>query len=291
MAAALLNDPQVRRKLSSRGFQLPAETLFVAGVHVTTTDEVRLLDVAAIPASHADRVEQLREWLVEAGRLARRKHAQALGLLGFRDGLLNRLLRRRSRDWSEVRPEWGLARNAAFIAARRIRTREVNLDGRCFLHEYDWRTDADGSILALIMSAPMVVASWINLQYFASTVDNRFFGCGNKALHNRVGSLGVVLGNGGDLRTGLPLQSVHAPDGSWFHEPLRLQVIVEAPTDRIDAVLASQPGVLELVENGWVRLFALSPAGNEARRWSPGLGWDTPVACSAAEAPVGAAAR
>ena len=39
----------------------------------------------------------------------------------------------------------------------------------------------------------VVVASWINLQYFASTVDNRTFGCGTKALHNRVGTHGVVL--------------------------------------------------------------------------------------------------
>ena len=151
----------------------------------------------------------------------------------------------------------------------------MNLAGRAFLHEYDPDLDTDGSVLSLILSAPMVVASWINLQYFASTIDNLTFGCGSKTLHNRVGSLGVVLGNGGDLRTGLPLQSVIGPDGRWFHEPLRLQVVVEAPRARIDSVLSAQPAVRDLVAHGWVRLFALDPEGSEvwfkqpSGRWEP----------------------
>jgi uncharacterized protein YbcC (UPF0753/DUF2309 family) len=182
-------------------------------------------------------------------------------------------MRRRARDWSEVRPEWALARNAAFIAGRRGRTRGVDLEGRAFLHEYDWTADPDGSVLTLILTAPMVVASWINLQYFASSVDNAVFGSGTKALHNRVGALGVVLGNGGDLRTGLALQSVQAADGSLYHEPLRLQVMVEAPRERIEAVLAAQPGVRELAENGWIRLFALDPYGSGAARWVLGNSW------------------
>ena len=133
---------------------------------------------------------------------------------------------------------------------------------------------SDLSVLSLILSAPMVVASWINLQYFASTVDNAVFGSGDKMLHNRVGNLGVVAGNGSDLRSGLPLQSVQAADGTPFHEPIRLQVFVEAPVSRIEAVLQSQPAVRDLVENGWVRLFALSPDGATVARRMPGLGWE-----------------
>jgi len=130
--------------------------------------------------------------------------------------------------------------------------------------------DPDGSTLEAILSAPMVVASWINLQYLASTVDNDLLGAGDKNLHNRVGDLGVVLGNGGDLRTGLPIQSVHAPDGRWFHEPLRLQVVVEAPLKRVRAVLGRQPGVRALVENEWVRLLVLDPFGDTLRRYPAG---------------------
>lgn len=83
----------------------------------------------------------------------------------------------------------------------------------------------------------------------------------------------MVLGNGGDLRTGLALQSVQAPDGSWYHEPLRLQVVVEAPCARIDAVLAANPTVRNLVEHGWVRLFALDPERPQVQRWTLDTGW------------------
>lgn len=276
IAAAVLNDPAVRQQLPAHGYPVPADTWFLPAVHDTAVDEVKLLDTDRVPSSHAADIEQLRRWLAQAGSQVRAERATALGLDNKPASLLDRLLNRRSRDWSEVRQEWALARNAAFIAARRERSYGVHLDGRTFLHEYDWTTDPDNSILTLILTAPVVVASWINLQYFASTVDNDTFGCGTKVLHNRVGSLGVVLGNGGDLRTGLSVQSVHAPDGSWYHEPLRLQVIVEAPKDRIEAVLAAHAGIRDLVENDWVRLFALDSASNAAMRWLPGKGWATP---------------
>lgn len=274
IAAALLNDGAVRAGLRDHGWHIPADTWFVAAVHDTSIDQVTLLDTAAAPPSHRDDLARLLGWLEQAGAAVRAERAAALGVPARSPHILDRLLRRRARDWSEVRPEWALARNAAFIAARRGRTRGVNLHGRAFLHEYDWTTDPDNTILSLILTAPMVVASWINLQYFASTVDNRLFGCGTKTLHNRVGSLGVVLGNGGDLRTGLALQSVQAPDGRWFHEPLRLQVLVEAPQQRIEAVLDQHPGVRDLVTNGWVRLFALDPDQPTAARWSAD-GWES----------------
>lgn len=279
VAAALLNDPRVREGLTVRGFEVPTDTHFLPAVHDTTTDVVTLLDLEGLPSALADDVQRLQAWLQVAGDGVRNERAAGLGLQGTGSSApatsrLLRLLGRRSRDWSEVRPEWALARNAAFIAARRQRTRGVDLGGRSFLHEYDAALDPDGSVLTLILSAPMVVASWINLQYFASTVDNDVLGAGNKALHNRVGTVGVVLGNGGDLRTGLPQQSVHAADGSWYHEPLRLQVIVEAPLAKIEHVLTAQKSVRDLVDNGWVRLFAIDPDHDRAHRWVPGVGWE-----------------
>ena len=277
VAAAILNDPKVRAGLPGRGLDVPGDTLFVAGVHDTTIDEFTVLDQGEIPTSHHADVEQLVHWMADACDALRRERSGSLRVADGDPSHLERLLRRRGRDWSEVRPEWGLARNASFIAARRARTRGVDLHGRAFLHEYDAATDPDGSVLKQVLSAPMVVATWINLQYFASTVDNRVFGCGTKALHNRVGTLGVVVGNGGDLRTGLPMQSVHSADGRWFHEPLRLQVVVEAETARLDEALSSLPEVLDLVENGWIRLYALDPTGRGASFRSPGRGWE-PVA-------------
>jgi uncharacterized protein YbcC (UPF0753/DUF2309 family) len=174
-----------------------------------------------------------------------------------------------------VRPEWGLAGNAAFLAAPRERSSHLNLKARAFLHNYNWEADVDHSTLELILSAPVVVASWINLQYYASTVNHELWGSGNKVLHNVVGTVGVCLGNGGDLKTGLPLQSLH--DGeNWVHEPLRLSVYVEAPREKISLVLSRQESVRKLFDGGWLHLFAIDPDDQATiYRYLPGFGWET----------------
>lgn len=250
LAAALLNDAAVREGLRRRGIQIPQDTVFVAGLHITTTDEVVLYDAAKL--LNSDQRLELEGWLQAASKQARAwRNGSAAPSESF-----DRESHRRSADWSEVRPEWGLAGNAAFIAAPRSRTKGLDLEGRVFLHEYDASRDVDSSVLQLILTAPVVVASWINLQYYGSTVNNRLFGSGNKTLHNVVGTFGIWEGNGGDLRTGLPMQSLH--DGvKWMHEPLRLQVFIEAPRHRIDAVLRANSDVRNLVENGWIHLMAI----------------------------------
>ncbi|MEJ1157278.1 YbcC family protein [Prosthecomicrobium sp. N25] len=272
VAAGILNDPAVRAGLARRGIAVPADTWFVPALHDTTTDAVTLFDRQAVPASHGAELARLEGWLAEASALVRLERS---GALGVGPDEADTALPARAMDWSQVRPEWGLAGNAAFVAAPRHRTAGLRLDGRAFLHSYDWRADTSGSVLELIMTAPMVVASWINLQYFGSTVNNRVFGSGNKVLHNVVGQLGVLEGNGGDLRVGLPWQSLH--DGRKFvHEPVRLSVFVEAPEERIDAVLVKHAGVRELVENGWLTLFAIADDGGLLRRARRG-GWTAEV--------------
>ena len=258
VAALILNDPEVKRQLG-----VPDETLFLAGYHNTSNDELKILDPGVIPADHRAEVDRFRADLETAGVAVRQERAPSLRLEASDGSQLLRDLNHRARDWSEVRPEWGLARNAFFVAGRRDRTRGLNLDGRAFLHEYDASKDFDDSVLDLILAAPMVVASWINLQYFASTVDNDRFGAGIKPLQNRVGTLGVIVGNDGDLRTGLALESVTFPDGHWYHEPLRLQVVIEVEEDRLRLALSRNPAISDLVRNGWIRLFALDFSKND----------------------------
>ncbi|RBD99449.1 DUF2309 domain-containing protein, partial [Xanthomonas oryzae pv. oryzae] len=131
-------------------------------------------------------------------------------------------------------------------------------------------------VLELILTAPVVVASWISLQYYGSTVAPERFGAGNKLLHNVTGGIGVVEGNGGILRTGLPWQSVH--DGErLIHEPLRLSVLIEAPTEAIGAILERHPQLRALFDNRWLHLFALDDEGRMARRYIGDLSWETYV--------------
>ena len=258
VAVLILNNPEVRTALSQRGISIPGDTWFLAGLHNTTTDEVELFDVESVPDSHASSLVELGKWLDGATAACRRERAPLLGLGNISDSsALDSSISMRSLDWAQVRPEWGLANNAAFIVAPRTRTKDLKLNGRTFLHNYNADQDSTGGILELIMTAPMVVTNWINLQYFASTVNNERYGSGNKTIHNVVGNLGIWQGNGGDLQAGLPIQSLH--DGTqWMHEPLRLSVFIEASREAIDQVLTKHAGVADLVSNQWIHLFAIS---------------------------------
>ncbi|MCY1667139.1 YbcC family protein [Rhizobium sp. SL86] len=266
LLADLLNEMPVRQGLVERGIVVPKDTLFLAGLHDTTTDAVTLYDADLNTSGHAEDLPRLKLWLAAAGRLARAERVKRLPHASERS------LAARSRDWAEVRPEWGLAGCSAFIVAPRTRTAGLSLEGRAFLHDYVWRKDEGFKVLELILTAPVVVASWISLQYFGSAAAPRLFGSGNKLLHNVVGGIGVLEGNGGPLRAGLAWQSVH--DGENFvHDPLRLSVVVEAPQTAINEILARHPQVKALFDNGWLSLFTLNEAGLMAERYLGDLSW------------------
>ena len=268
LLARLLNDAEVRAGLAELGIAIPSDTLFLAALHDTTTDDVTVFAADHAASAHAEDLARAVQWLKSAGVLAREERASRLPRAArARD------IPRRSRDWAELRPEWALAGNHAFIAAPRSRTVGRNLAGRAFLHDYDWRRDEGFRVLELIMTAPVVVASWINLQYYGSTVAPDVFGAGNKLLHNVAGGIGVIEGNGGLLRTGLPWQSVH--DGErLIHEPLRLTVLIEAPREAITDILRRHGNVRALFDNRWLHLLALDDAGGTAWRYAGQLRWE-----------------
>jgi uncharacterized protein YbcC (UPF0753/DUF2309 family) len=267
LLAALLNDAPVRADLAKRGIAIPYDTLFLAALHDTTTDSVTLYEADHPSPSHTRDIDEVRRWLAEAGAIARAERARRLPGRPAPSDIL-----RRARDWAEIRPEWGLTGCEAFIAAPRSHSAGRDLGGRVFLHNYVWREDEGFGILELIMTAPVVVASWISLQYYGSTVAPEVFGAGNKLLHNITGGIGVIEGNGGLLRAGIPWQSIH--DGKDFvHKPLRMAVAIEAPREAIAAVLEQHADVRNLFENRWLHLFALDDRGHLAWRYAGNGRW------------------
>ena len=267
LLAGLLNEPDVRAGLAIDGIEIPADTLFLAALHDTTTDQTTLYTQDHSADALQKDIAQAQTWLAAAGKLARGERALRLPRAAQESSVS-----RRSRDWAETRPEWALAGCNAFIAAPRKRTLGKNLEGRAFLHDYDWKQDKSFGVLELILTAPVVVASWISLQYFGSTVAPEVFGGGNKLLHNVTGGIGVVEGNGGLLRAGLPWQSVHN-GRNYVHEPLRLSVCIEAPRNAISDVLHRHANVRALFDNGWLHLFALDEEGRMAWRYAGDLQW------------------
>ena len=267
--AQILNDTGVRAGLLDKGILIPEATVFVAVLHNTTTDEMEWFDLDLLPAHAAAPIAQLQASFVHALHQVRRERASSLGLSPDQSAkslLAN--LQSRASDAAQTRPEWGLAGNAAFVIAPRARTRGSNLGGRSFLHDYDEAHDSDGSVLELLMTAPMLVTHWINWQYHASTCEPVYFGSGNKVLHNVVGgNIGVFEGNGGDLRIGLSKQSLHNGQ-KWVHEPLRLTVAIEAPRQRIEATIAKHAAVRQLIDNGWLHLWHVQ--GEQLARYAAG---------------------
>jgi len=267
LLAALLNDRDVRAGLTEAGIEIPDDTVFLGALHDTTTDGVQLFTGDYPADDHASDIARATAWLDSAGQLARSERALRLPRAANEASVAAR-----SHDWAETRPEWALAGCKAFVAAPRSRTSGRDLQGRAFLHDYDWKADQGFGTLELILTAPVIVASWISLQYYGSTVAPEVFGGGNKLLHNVTGGIGVIEGNGGPLRAGLPWQSVH--DGERFvHEPLRLSVCIEAPTEAMTEILARHDGVRALFDNGWLHLFALDDQGRMAWRYTGGLSW------------------
>lgn len=271
-AALILNQLDVRHELRSTGIDIPDHTHVVAALHDTATDRITIVDDHLVPDSHRAAVDRLEADLTRAGRaLAAERCATLPGARRTSPRAAARHVRRRSVDWAQVYPEWALAGNAAFVIAPRDVTRGVDLQRRTFLHSYDATIDADGTALETIMTAPLVVAQWINCQYYFSTVAPDVFGAGTKTVHNVVGDAGVIGGHVGDLRLGLPWQSVAHRD-RLIHEPQRLLAIVQAPRERIDAVVARNPILQQLFGNDWVHLAAREHATDPWQRWTR-TGW------------------
>ncbi|SNZ15962.1 hypothetical protein SAMN06269185_2660 [Natronoarchaeum philippinense] len=260
--ASICNEPAVRSQLAERGIEIPDETVFVAAEHDTTTDEITLFADDDLRAERAETFERLERDLETARGGAAAERIETIDGAEPSDPV--RETERRAADWAEPRPEIGLSGNAGFVVGRRELTSGVDLDGRAFLHTYDWATDPDGEALENILVGPLVVVQMISAQYYFSTVDNDVYGSGTKVTHNPVGKIGVYQGNGGDLRMGLPFQSLHDDDGAAYHSPLRPTTLLQAPVERVEAILERNDGLRELFDNEWLKLSVLDPERGDA---------------------------
>jgi uncharacterized protein YbcC (UPF0753/DUF2309 family)/formate hydrogenlyase subunit 3/multisubunit Na+/H+ antiporter MnhD subunit len=297
----VLNDPQVRAGLADADLPVPEGTWFVAALNDTTRDRVEVLDRHDVPVSHRDLLARLETDLAVAcdGVVAER-YADLPGAPAARSTARRRRhLDRRAADWAQPRPEWGLAGNAAIVIGPRALTSSLDLDGRVFLQSYRADLDADGAALEALLTGPLVVAQWISMQYWCSTIDPTRFGAGDKTTHNVLGPAdgrpaalsGVLTGARGDLRIGLPWQAVsaYAPvEGRWVdapaHEPLRLLAVVCATPEAIDAVLSRNPDVARLVAGEWIALTSVDPGTGRVRRNDPRRGWVEAAGAPAASA-------
>jgi len=256
--ADICNDDSVRQTLAEQhDIHIPNDTLFLAAEHNTTTNNIEFFD-QHIPDLDRELIEELKHNLDAAQHQANQEQfnlADANKIETLEEA------HRRASDWAETRPEWGLAGNASFIVGHRSLTSKLNLEARSFLHSYDWQKDPDGEKLEAILQGPMVVTQWINNHYYFAAVDNEIFGGGTKTTQNVTGKYGVVQGNGGDLKSGLPLESLREDDNQLQHFPLRLSVFIQAPPKRVESIISKHPDSLaKLVKNEWIYLAVVDPA-------------------------------
>jgi uncharacterized protein YbcC (UPF0753/DUF2309 family) len=272
--AMMANNPPVRARLAKNGIEIPSDTHFIAGQMDTTTDAVQLFDLEDVPPTHRADLTRLQEDLQEASELTSEERCGRLPDVGhpIAGKLAKAHVRTRSADWSQVRPEWGLSANAAFIIARRELTKGLDLGGRVFLHSYDYREDPTNRLLEVLLTAPQVVAQWINMEHYFSTTDNDVYGSGSKIYHNVVGRLGIMSGPWSDLRLGLARQTVMNGDVP-YHEPMRLLTIIEAPRERIDKLIGRHEVLQHYYHNQWVHLVAFDPSDGIWYRYDPKGMW------------------
>ncbi len=258
--ALILNNPKVRAYLATVGIVIPDTTRCIAAEHNTTTDAVALYESLGdiCPPQLTPIIETLRQHLIHVRQKNAQKRCKTMGFYGDQTAC-SRHVQKRSNDWSQIRPEWGLAGNASFIIGPRSLSQHTDLQGRVFLHSYRHDQDQDGRILRGILTAPMVVAQWINNQYLFSTSDPVAYGSGSKITKNITGKIGVMQGVASDLMTGLPLQSVYRTDTDPYHQPLRLNVVVHGPRAVLDSVLSTEPVLQKLFGHGWILLTCIDP--------------------------------
>ena len=253
--AIIANRPAVREALRLKGVVIPEDTWFLGGYHDTCSDDILFFDVDLMPETHRGDLTRVRQSLDKARTLSAHERTRRFEAASpdFTPEVGLRHVQERAEHIGEPRPEYGHCTNAVAYVGRREFTRGLFMDRRAFLISYDATKDPDNGALGRVLGAVIPVCGGISLEYYFSTVDNEAYGSGTKLPHNITGLVGVMNGYQGDLRTGLPVQTVE------IHEPVRILFIVESTPERLMSVIKKNPELTEFVCNQWIRLATMDP--------------------------------
>jgi len=253
----MANKPELRERLKSKGIDIPEDTRFMPIYHTTTTDEISFYDTDILDSEELALYARVQSDFKKASRATREERVVDLPHAKTEKDLFLKTM-----DWSEPRPEWGLAGNMGVFAGPRSSTQHVSFNNRMFMHSYDSNLDNENSdLLTRLFDGPLVVGEWINLEHYFATVDNKVYGAGSKVYHNVVAKVGVYNGNYSDLKIGLPTQSVLL-EGEAYHEPVRLLTYMEAPLDTVAKAVensVAKPFIL----NEWIRPIIIDKAAKK----------------------------
>lgn len=258
----ILNHPEVRKILVTKGIAIPEQTRFVGALHDTTRDEIVFYDEAGLSLAQQEQHARNAVIFQEALDLNAKERARRFELTNSLQPpkQVHEAVKLRSVSLFEPRPELNHATNALCVVGRRELSRKVFLDRRAFLNSYDYRIDPNGDYLLNILRPAAPVTGGINLEYFFSRVDNQKLGAGSKLPHNVMGLIGVANGNDGDLRTGLPSQMIE------IHNPIRMMIIVEHFPEVIADTIRRQQPTYEWFQNAWINLVAIHPETHQLYR-------------------------
>ena len=253
----IANKEEIREILREKGIDIPADVRFIPSMHVTTTDEITFHDTDSLSSEDLKLFSEVQHDFKKASFEAREERALNLPNTNEQKDLFIKTM-----DWSEPRPEWGLAGTMGVFAGPRDSCKHVPFRNRLFLHSYDSTLDNENSdLLTRLFNGPLVVGEWISLEHYFSTTDNKVYGAGSKVYHNVVSKIGVYNGNYSDLKIGLPTQSVLL-EGEAYHEPVRLLTYMEAPLDTV-AKAVENSIAKEFILNEWIRPIIIDKAAKK----------------------------
>lgn len=260
----IANKPEVREALKAKGIDIPSDVKFMPAFHTTTTDEISFYDTDILNEEELELFATVQQDFKEASLHSREERVKVLPNCSKQEELFLKTM-----DWSEPRPEWGLAGNIGVFAGPRESVQHVDFGNRMFMHSYDASIDNENAdLLTRIFDGPLVVGEWINLEHYFSTVDNKVYGAGSKVYHNVVSKIGVYNGNYSDLKIGLPTQSVFT-EGKAYHEPVRLLTFMEAPLELVGKAVENslaKPFIL----NEWIRPIIIDKAAKKVYSYENG---------------------